>query len=328
MRSATTTRAAVRATALALPFALATLPAAAAAPVVATDIAPIQSIAARVMQGVGEPGLIVAPGASPHEYALRPSEARLLQSAAIVVWIGPDLTPWLADPLDSLAPDAVRVTLEDAAGVETLPVRADGPFEPDRHDHGAEHDDAGHNDDHGHDDHDGAGARDGHIWLDPENAVAAASAIATALSGADPANAATYAANAAAFAADTRAQEDRIAAALEPLRGKPFIVFHDAYQYFEHRFGFPAAGSIALQDGVPPSTARVAAIRARVRDEGIVCAFAEPEFEPKLIATVIEGTPARTGTLDGIGATLPPGPGLYPALLDGLVSGLRACLVP
>lgn len=328
----------MRPTAAVTAFALlAPLPAA-AVPVVATDIAPIQSIAARVMAGIGEPGLIVAPGASPHEYALRPSEARLLQDAAIVVWVGPDLTPWLADPLDSLAPKAVRVTLSDAPGVETLPIRADGPFEPDVHNHG--HDDGhGEGDDHGHDAaghhdhdheaeaHDGA-AHDGHLWLDPDNAIAAADAIATALAAADPANAAAYTANAAAFAADTRAQEARIAAAVQPLRGKPFIVFHDAYQYFEHRFDLPAAGSIALQDGVPPGTARVAALKARVRDEGIVCAFAEPEFEPKLIATVIEGTPAHTGTLDGIGAALPPGPGLYPALLDGLVTNLTACLLP
>lgn len=312
----------MRASLLTLLPLLAPLPAL-AVPVVATDIAPIQSIAARVMQGVGEPGLIIAAGASPHDYALRPSEAQLLQSADIVVWVGPDLTPWLADPLDSLAPKAVRVTLDATPGVATLPIRADGPFEPDEHDHGAEAE--GHDD---HDEHDHASGHDGHLWLDPENAIAAAEAIATTLSAADPANAATYAANATAFAADTRAQEDRIAAALEPLRGRPFIVFHDAYQYFEHRFDFPAAGSIALQDGVPPSTARVAAIKARVRDEGIVCAFAEPEFPPKLIATVTEGTPARTGTLDGLGATLTPGADLYPALLDGLVTGLAACLAP
>ncbi len=309
----------MRASLLSLLPLLAPLPAI-AAPVVATDIAPVQSIAARVMQGVGEPGLVIAPGASPHDYALRPSEARLLQSADVVVWVGPDLTPWLADPLDTLAPEAVRVTLDATPGVATLPIRADGPFEPDEHDHaaGAE----------GEDDHDHAGGRDGHLWLDPENAIAAAQAIAATLVTADPANAAAYQANAAAFASDTRAHEERIAAALEPLRGRPFIVFHDAYQYFEHRFGLPAAGSIALQDGVPPSTARVAAIKTRVRDEGIVCAFAEPEFPPKLIATVIEGTEARTGTLDGIGATLTPGPDLYPALLDGLVANLTACLAP
>ena len=103
-------------------------------------------------------------------------------------------------------------------------------------------------------------------------------------------------------------------------------MFHDAYQYFEHRFAIPAAGSVALQDAVAPGAARVAAIRERVRAGDIVCAFAEPQFEPKLLATVIEGTGVRTGALDPLGAGLPPGPGLYPALLRGLADSLADCL--
>jgi zinc transport system substrate-binding protein len=300
---------------------------AAAAPVVATDIVPVHSIAARVMQGVGAPGLVVPPGASPHGYALRPSEAQLLQDADVVVWVGPDLTPWLADPIDTLAPGATLVTLQEAPGVALLPVRAGGGFEEHDHDHDHEAAEADH--DHGHG-HEGAheGAQDGHLWLDPSNAIAAAQAIAAALGAADPANAAAYAANAEGFAAETRAQAQALAARLEPLRGRPFIVFHDAYQYFEHGFDFPAAGSIALQDGVAPGAARVAAIRDRVRDAGVVCAFAEPEFEPALLATVVEGSDARTGVIDGLGAALPPGPGLYPALLEGVVASLEACLAP
>ncbi len=290
---------------------LAALPAAAKVPVVATDIAPVASITARVMQGLGEPGLILPPGASPHGYALRPSEARLISGADIVVWVGPALTPWLADPLDALAPEAVRVTLQEAPGVETLPVRTGGPFEPDADEPPAPP---------------GGVAVDGHLWLDPQNAVAAARAIAAALAAADPADAAVYAANAEAFAAETAAGEAEIAARLAPLRGRPFLVFHDAYQYFEHRFGFPAAGSIELQDGVSPGTARVAAIRKRVEEGGIVCAFSEPQFEPKLLATVIGGSAVRSGVLDGLGAALPPGPGLYPALLAGIAQSLQDCL--
>lgn len=285
-------------------------PAAAAVPVVATDIPPVHSIAARVMQGVGVPGLILPPGASPHGYSLRPSEAQLISGAGIVVWIGPALTPWLADPLDVLAPDAVRVTLADAPGVVTLPVRT-GAFEPDA--------DAPHPPVSGI-------APDGHLWLDPENAIAFARAIAAALAAADPEHAATYAANADAFAAETGAEEQAVAARMAPLRGRPFLVFHDAYQYFEHRFDLPAAGSIELQDGVTPGTARVAAIRDRVVKGGIQCAFSEPEFEPKLLFTVTEGTPVRLGVIDGLGASLPPGPALYPALLQGVATSLEECL--
>jgi zinc transport system substrate-binding protein len=164
--------------------------------------------------------------------------------------------------------------------------------------------------------------------MDPENAVAAAQAVAAALSAADPQDAAAYAANADAFAVETRAAEAAIAARLAPVKGKPFLVFHDAYQYFERRFGFPAGGSVSveLQDGETPGTARVAEIRSRVKDGGFVCAFSEPEFEPKLLGTVLEGSAVRTGVLDGLGAALPPGPGLYPALIEGVAGSLAACL--
>jgi zinc transport system substrate-binding protein len=293
--------------------------AAAAGPRVVTDIAPIQSITARVMAGTGEPDLLLPPGASPHSHALRPSEARLLQDADLVVWVGPALTPWLADLVDALAPRATVLSIEDAPGIAPLSVRADGPFEAD-HDH----------DDHdGHDaDHEAGpeAAPDGHLWLDPENAVAAARAIAAALGELDPANAAAYAANAEAFAAETADLARSLAARLAPLRGRPFLVFHDAYRYFEHRFGLPAAGSVALAEGAPPGAARVAALRDRVRREGIVCAFTEPQFEPRLLATIIEGSDVRTGVLDPLGASLPPGPGLYPALLEALADGFEACL--
>lgn len=317
--------------ALGVAAALLALPAA-AAPRVATDIAPVQSIAARVMGDLGAPGLILPPGASPHDHALRPSEARLLQEAEVVVWVGPPLTPWLADPLAALAPDAVRVTLAEAPGMTLLPIRVGGPFVAHDHAHGDEHagDDAadGHADDQDHD-HEaaepGAGV-DGHLWLDPENAIAAAGAIAVALGAADPANAAAYAANADSFAREMRALEAEIAAELAPVRGRPFLVFHDAYQYFEHRFAIPAAGSVALHDGMAPGTARVAGLRGRVAAEGIVCAFTEPQFEPKLLATVIEGSGIRTGVLDHIGTEVAPGPDLYPAMMRNLAASLVACL--
>jgi zinc transport system substrate-binding protein len=303
-------RTALRALALALTLAL-TLGPASAAPRVVTDIAPIQSIAARVMAGVGEPEVILPPGASPHGYALRPSEARRLEQADLVVWVGPALTPWLADVIGALAPHARVLALEDAPGALLLPARAGGPFEADE--------DAGH-------EHDHDAAHDGHLWLDPGNAVAAARAIGAALGDLDPPNAAAYAANAEAFAAETARLTGALAAELAPLAGRPFLVFHDAYQYFEHRFAIPAAGSVAITEGAPPGAARVAALRDRVRRDDIVCAFTEPQFEPRLLATILEGSDVRTGVLDPLGASLPPGPGLYPSLLRALADSLEACL--
>ena len=317
--------------AVAAVLALAAIPGAAAAtpPVVATDIAPVQSIVARVMAGVGTPGLVVPPGASPHGYALRPSEAELLQEAGLVVWVGPALDPWLAGPIDTLAPEAARVTLQDAPGIRLLPIRTGGPFEPHEHDHAAEAADAGHDHDaedaeHDHD-HEHGGP-DGHLWLDPGNAVAAARAVAAALAPLDPENAAAYAGNAEAFATEMAELSSEIEDRLAPVRGQHFIVFHDAYQYFEDRFDTPAAGSVSLQEGVAPGAARVAEIHDRVRDAQITCAFTEPQFEPKLLGTVIEGAGVRTGVLDPIGAALPPGPNLYPALMLGLANSLAECL--
>jgi zinc transport system substrate-binding protein len=253
-----------------------------------------------------------------------------------VVWVGPDLTPWLEDPIENLAPAATRVTLQDAPDIRRLPIRVGGPFEPDEHAHGAESADAEHEhghddaDEHGHDDaddHDHETDRhDGHLWLNPDNAVAAARAVADALGKLDPENAEAYASNADGFAIEMSTLSRQIEDRLAPVRGQRFLVFHDAYQYFEDRFDIAATGSVALQEGVPPGAARVAEIHDLVQDEQIVCAFTEPQFEPKLLETVIDGADLRTGVLDPIGATLRAGPGLYPELMLRLTDSLADCL--
>jgi zinc transport system substrate-binding protein len=293
---------------LALLLALAGAPTA-AAPRVAVDIAPVASIAARVMAGLGAPEPILPPGASPHGHALRPSEAARLQQAEVVVWVGPALTPWLADPIDALAPDARLVTLAELPGLTLLPPREGERFEP--HEHDRAHAPA---------------TIDPHLWLDPLNGAAIAVAVAAALGQADPDNAEAYAANARAFTAEMETLATKIAETLAPVRGRRFIVFHDAYQYFEHRFEVSAAASVALQDGVSPGAARVRGLRELIRAEHVVCAFAEPQFEPRLLATLTEGTAVRTATLDPLGAALAPGPSLYPKVLTNLVTSLATCL--
>jgi zinc transport system substrate-binding protein len=317
---------AIRPYLLAATLALAPAPLA-AAPRVVADIAPVHSIVVRVMDGAGAPELLVPPGASPHGYALRPSEAGRLDAAEVVFWIGPSLTPWLEGPLGALASGARHVELARAEGVTLLPMREGGPFEAHAHDN---HDLDDHDDAHGDHDHDHAGddhgPADGHLWLDPANAAAIAAAVAAELATLDPANAGLYTANAKAFAAELTALNADIEATLDPLQGRPFIVFHDAYQYFEAAFDLPAAGSISLGEADAPSAARVAEIRDRIAAAGVACVFAEPQFEPRLVATVIEGSDARSGVLDPVGAGLDPGPGLYPALLTGLARGFADCL--
>lgn len=310
--------------ALVLPALLA-LPAAAAEetparpPQVVASVKPLHSLTAAVMAGVGEPHLLVRGAASPHAFALKPSDARALDRADLIVWVGPGLEAFLAKPVQALGGRARSLPLLEAPGVRTLPGRAGGAWE-DGHDH--DHD--GH--DHGHDDHDHDSPPDGHIWLDPRNAQAIVAHVADALTALDPANAATYRANAERTRAALAELDREVAARLAPVRGRPFVVFHDAYHYLEDRYGLAAAGAITVSPELRPSASRLRELRARIRELGAACVFAEPQFEPALVRTVAEGTGARTGVLDPEGATLPDGPDLYFALLRFNADALAGCL--
>jgi zinc transport system substrate-binding protein len=296
-------------------------------PRVAVDIAPVHSLVARVMERVGTPDLIIRPGASPHEYSLRPSEAAALQEADLVFWMGEGLTPWMEDAVVTLAADASVTTLLEAEETTLLEFREGALFEA--HDHGDEdvhedgHDDHdAHDDDHGHD----HGAHDPHAWLSPRNAGTWLNLIAAELSEADPENAEVYVANAAAAREEMEALTAEVNATLDPVRGGNFIVFHDAYRYFETDFDFPAAGAISLGDASGPSPSRIAEIRDRVRAEGIDCVLAEPQFNEDLVATILDGTDARTGVIDPLGADLEPGPALYGQVIRNMATTLAGCL--
>jgi zinc transport system substrate-binding protein len=301
-------------------------PALADAPRVATDIAPVHSLVARVMDGIGAPELVMAAGASPHAYSLRPSEAAALQQADLVFWIGEDLTPWMEDAIATLAEGARVVSLLEAEGVTLLEFREGVLFDGHDHDHEGDHDhdETGHDHDHGHDDH-GHGAYDPHAWLSPDNAAVWLDAIAAELAAVDPGNADAYRANAAAARDELAETRTAVEARLDPVSDMRFVVFHDAYQYFERAFEISAAGAISLSDAADPSPARIAEIQERVRDEGISCVLAEPQFNPGLVATVLDGTEVGTGVMDPLGAELEPGPGLYPQLLLNLADTLAGC---
>ncbi len=326
-------------------WVLSITPASADVPQVATDIPPVHSLVSQVMGDLGTPKLIVPPGTSPHGYAMRPSEARALQDADVTFWMGPDLTPWLGRAIKSLTGNAINVALSNSEDLVRHPYRTGATFDShdhhdhgdhgdehkeahkddhSDHDHGDEHKEA-HKDDHGDhgDEHEGL---DPHLWLDPDNARILLGVISSTLAGLDPTHADTYRANAAQAKKAIAALTHELDAALQPIRGRPFIVFHDAYQYFEHRFNVDASGSIALGDASSPGPARIAAIRQKVQTLGAHCVFSEPQFRSKIITTVIEGTTARSATLDPLGATLKPGPELYSQLLRNLGDNLLTCL--
>ena len=307
-------------------------------PQVAVDIAPVHSLVARVMDGVGTPDLIIQPGASPHEYSLRPSEAAALQNANLVFWIGPDLTPWLTDTIKTLAPDAAVTALMEVDGTIKLEFREGALFEAHAHEDDDDHVDEAH-DDHDeearHDDHDdeetgheghGQGAHDPHVWLSPQNAMTWLNVIAGQLSAADPDNAGAYFTNAAAGRTEMEALIGEVIATLDPVRDGQFLVFHDAYQYFEMDFDFPASGAISIGDASDPSPARIAEIQDRIAEQGIDCVLAEPQFNPGLVATVLDGTEAGTGMLDPLGSDLEPGPALYSQLIRNLSTALAGCM--
>ncbi len=301
---------------LTLLFGLWAAPAAAEAPKVVVSIKPLHSLVAAVMQGVGEPALLVRGGASPHDYALKPSDAKAVAEADIVVWVGEGLESFLVRPMKNRAKAAQDIALMHAAGLTLLRPREGGAWES--HDHGHKHDHSSHHGEHG--------ELNLHIWLDPMNAKEIGEVVAVALAARDTANAAVYTANAAALGQRLDALDAELKAALAPVADRRFVVFHDAYQYFENRYGLNAAGSIMVNPDRPPSAKRLAAIRARVKELGATCVFAEPEFEPKLVRTVVEGTQARTGVLDPEGAAIPEGPELYVTLMRGLAKGLTECL--
>ncbi|QRM55751.1 zinc ABC transporter substrate-binding protein ZnuA [Sinorhizobium sp. BG8] len=299
-------------------------------PSVVASIKPVHSLVAAIMQGVGEPALIVDGAASPHTYSMKPSKAALLQDANMVFWVGPGLEAFLGKPLQSLGASAVVVELEDAPGLEKLKFREGGAFEA--HDHGDHEAQEAHHEEgeHAHEQEDGHdhdhGGFDMHLWLDPANAKAMAAEIERKLSAADAANAATYKANLATLDAKLDALDAEIAETVAPIKEKPFIVFHDAYQYFEHRYGLRVAGSITVSPETMPGAERISEIHKKIGDLGATCVFAEPQFEPKLVNVVIEGTPARSGTLDPEAATLTEGPELYFDLMKGLAGSLKECL--
>jgi len=294
------------------------------APAVAVDIAPLHSLVTQVMGMRGTPELIVPTGASPHNHALRPSEAQALQTADIVFLISDELTPSLADRIDTLAPDAVRMEMMAISGTTVLPFRQSPLFEGQNsatHEEGHEEgQEEGHEEGHDH------GELDPHAWLDPSNAVVWLDAIAVALSKLDPQFASTYSANAESGKKELMTLVTDVEGMLAPVRDRSFIVFHDAYQYFEVAFRFHASGAISLSDASKPAPARIRKIHDLVDDAGISCVLAEPQFNSDLVATVLDGTAARSSVMDPLGSHLQPGPDLYYELVRELGETLADCL--
>ena len=323
---------------------------------VVASIKPVHSLVSAVMAEIGEPHLIIKGAQSPHTFSMRPSDAAALANAHVIFLIDDHKEVALAAPIANLGDDALVVQLAGAEGLRLKPLREGGAFEA--HDHGEQdedehdeeeadpdedgddhhegddhdededdhHEDGDDDDGHGHGHHHEHGDVDFHIWLDPENAVLMVYAIVDALMHADAENAAAYEANANALIDRLDALMAEIEAELAPVRDKPYIVLHDAYRYFEDRFDLNAAGSITVNPERAPGVQRIAEIRDKVRELGGVCVFAEPQFDSRVIDVVTEGTDARSGTIDPLGAAIKDGPELYFTLIRDLAASFTECL--
>ncbi|ABK45673.1 periplasmic solute binding protein [Magnetococcus marinus MC-1] len=345
-----------------------------AAPRVVVSILPLHALVAEVMQGVAQPQLLLDGGSSPHSYALRPSQARQLSQAELVVWMGAGLESFLVKPLQTLGKQTTLLTLHQVPGLALLENRqplhwleqsavhdhdahqdhaADTDHDLDAHqDHAADtdHDHDAHQDhaadtDHDHDahqdhtadtvhDHDAHqdhtghdhGKLDLHLWLDPQQAILMVHAVAKQLSQLDAANATRYQQNAQHLVERLEQLTLRLATQLEPVRQRPYLVFHDAYHYFERRFGLATTAALTLNPESRPSAKAMQQVRQLIQRQGAVCLFSEPQFEPAMVQAIARDTGLRTAELDPLGSQLQPGIGAYFTLLTNLANALSNCL--
>ena len=295
---------------------------------VIASIKPLHSLVSYVMDGVGTPGILVDGSSSPHTFQLKPSHATMLQEADIVFWIGEDLESFLETPLESIAANSRHITLMESDEIELLKFREKNIFggHDDHDDHGDEHDE--HADEHGdeHDDHhDGHahGEHDIHFWLDPEIAKTIVKIVTRELSEIDPSNASTYESNSTKaineidqLISDTKSKINSDAS---------YVVFHDAYQYFEKRFGVEVVGALTVNPEVLPGAKQLSEIREVIEHENINCLFSEPQFNPSIAETIAQDTDVKAAVIDPLGAELNPGKDLYFDLIGNIASSFESC---
>ena len=309
---------------------------------VVASIKPIHSLVSYVMDGVGKPDVIVDGYNSPHGFSLKPSHAKMIENADLIIWVGEDLEAFLEKPLDTIAKKAVNVEIMDLSGVKKLKFREKNIFEGhddhghghkekkhDDHGHGhkeKKHDDHGHkkakHDDHGHEGH-AHGEHDPHVWLDPMNAKVIIKEIEKQLVKLDPDNSSKYKAN----SKKAQSELDNLTKNIKrDLKGNlRFVVFHDAYQYFENRFGIKVLGALTVNPDVLPGAEQLSEIREVIEHEKVNCLFSEPQFNPAIIKSIAKDTKIKTGVLDPLGATLDKGKNMYSDLLQSMYASFKGC---
>ncbi len=287
---------------------------------VVASIKPIHSLVSYVMDGVGKPDVIVDGYNSPHGFSLKPSHAKMIENADLIIWVGEDLEAFLEKPLNTIAKKAVNIEIMDLSGVKKLKFREKNIFEG-HDDHGHGHKEKKH-DDHGHEGH-AHGEHDPHVWLDPMNAKVIVKEIENQLVKLDPNNSSKYKAN----SKKAQSELDNLTRNIKSdLKGNlRFVVFHDAYQYFENRFGIKVLGALTVNPDVLPGAEQLSEIREIIEHEKVNCLFSEPQFNPAIIKSIAKDTKIKTSVLDPLGATLDKGKSLYSELLQSMYASFKGC---
>ena len=287
---------------------------------VVTTIKPLHSLISRIMETRGEPQLIIEGTNNPHTFVFKPSHAKMIEEADIVFWIGEDLEAFMEKPLNSLAKDTKKIGFMDSESIEKIEFREKNIF--DDHD-GHEDEHEGHDDDHKDAHAHAHGEFDPHIWLDPENAKEMVKIIRDELIKIDPEGQRQYSVNTAGATLEL----DNLINSVEKELSKDisYIVFHDAYQYFENRFGVIPAGALTLNPDVLPGAKQIADIQDVINDKGIKCIFSEPQYNPKIIETLGNDMNVSTGVMDPLGAFIDAGPTMYVELINGIANSIKEC---
>ena len=277
---------------------------------IVVSIKPLHSLVSAVTEGSNSVSLVIDGSMTPHNFALKPSHAKLLNNAKVFFYIDDEFESALKKTVKGLPKSVKIIRVSKIKKLRLLSTRADDNWEEDGHDHH----------DHGH------SSTDLHIWLDPNNAIAIVKSITQELSAIYPENINIYKKNAKNIIKKIKTTDLLIKSMLEPIRNKPYVVFHDAYQYFEKSYSLNSVGSILVDPELPASPKRIIKIRSKIKSLNAHCVFKEPQYRAKIVKTVIDGTTTKIGILDPLGADIKSGPDMYINLLKNIAENLNTCL--
>ena len=305
---------------------------------VISTIQPINSLVSAVIGNTGKTISIIPAEQSPHDFKLKPSDVKVLQNGNIIFYVSNHLESSVTKVFKNLPKNIKLINLMEESGINHLAIRDNAAWE--RHDHhgddhddhdkhGKKHDDHDDHDKHGkkHDDHDDHEKEDDvHIWLSPDNAIKIVQKVNKVLSLYFPENSKIYNENTTKFIDKIRNLKMELIKELSPIKNKPYIVFHDAYQYFEKTFELNAVGSVALEGDIASSPKQISFIKDKIIKSKASCVFQEPQFDSKLVKIVVEGTNAKIGTLDPLGVNITGNKDFYLQLLTNMAKSLKECL--